>query len=157
VSKEVEMARHLVLLEQGLEDETSIDELRDMAGDGDLHLIVPTTPLSEQEKEFIEVEGVHASMHEGDEAATMANWRLRKATTALEEAGLEGRVDGQVGRADPIDAVEDALSTGDYDRVVIVTSRPGIAGWLHLDTASKIERRVDVPVAQLHAEVKHKS
>lgn len=151
------MPRHLVLLEQGLEDERIIGELRDMAVDGGLHLIVPSSPLSEVEKEFIEVEGHDASLEEGDQAATMANWRLRKATTALEEAGLEGRVDGEVGRAAPIDAVEDALSTGDYDRVVIVTSRPGIAGWLHMDTASKLERRVDVPVTHLEAEAQHKS
>lgn len=146
------MARYLVLLEHTIDD-ANVDELREMSADGSqLHLVVPMRPLTEGDREFIELEGDGDSSE--DPAATMANWRLRNAARELEKAGLAGRVDGEVGRADPIDAVEDALERHDYDGVVVVTSRPGIVGWLHLDTASKIERKVEIPVTHLQAAVK---
>lgn len=149
--------RYLVLLEQKLQDESVVEKLREMHADGaSFQLIVPARPLSEAEKEFIELEVDEASAGE-DHAAVLANWRIRDAVSLLEEAGLAGHVDGEVGRADPIESVEDALSRHDYDGVVIVTSRPGIAGWLHLDTASKLERKLDIPVIHLTANVNQRA
>ncbi len=152
--KEVEMPRYLVLLEQSLQDERIIERLRAMRAEGvSFHLLVPVRPVSEEEKEFIQLE-VDERPDEGDDAAVMARWRLRDAISVLEESGLAGHVDGEVGRSDPIDAVEDALARQHFDQVVIVTSRPGIAGWLHLDTASRIERKLDIPVIHLERNVK---
>lgn len=148
------MARYLVLLEQTLKDEAIIERFHAMHAEGaSFHLLVPVRSLSEQEKEFIALE-VDERPAEGDDAAIMARWRLRDALSVLEESGLAGHVDGEVGRSDPIDAVEDALHGQDFDGVVIVTSRPGIAGWLHLDTASRIERKLDIPVIHLERDVK---
>lgn len=149
--------RYLVLLEQKLQDEAVVDQLRTMGSEGaEFHLLVPARPLSEKEKEFVELE-VAGTPYEGDDAAMLAHWRLRDALALLEESDLAGRVDGEVGRADPIDAADDALDRQDYDGVVVVTSRPGIAGWLHLDTASKLERKLNMPVHHIEANLKQKA
>lgn len=148
------MPRYLVLLEQSLQDETIIERLRAMRAEGvSFHLLVPARAVSEEEKEFIKVE-VEERPDEGDDAAVLAQWRLRDAISVLDESGLAGHVDGEIGRSDPIDAVEDAMSRQHFDQVVIVTSRPGLAGWLHLDTASRIERKLDIPVIHLRRSVK---
>lgn len=147
--------RYLVLLEQKLEDET-VSELRNMdSGEAEFHVLVPARPLSEKEKEFVALEGAGSPDEEGegDETAVLARWRLRDTMNRLDESGFSGHVVGEIGRADPIDAAEDALREQDYDSVVVVTSRPGIAGWLHLDTASKLERKLDIPVRHIEASV----
>lgn len=145
--------RYLVLLEEKLQEET-VSELRKMdSQEAEFHLLVPARPLSEEEKEFValEVAGSPDEEVEGDETAVMARWRLRDTMNRLEGPGFSGQVVGEMGRADPIDAAEDALREQDYDSVVVVTSRPGIAGWLHLDTASKLERKLDIPVHHIEA------
>lgn len=148
------MARHLVLLEQDLHHESVIEEFRAMNADGaDFHVVVPVRPLTEGEEQLIELEMDETSI-EGDHVAEMAQWRLRDAITTLEESGLNGHVTGEVGRADPFDAAVDALAGESYDDVVMVASRPGLAGWLHLDTASKIQRKLDIPVTVLDANTK---
>lgn len=152
--------KYLVLLEQKLQDEAVVSELRNMDSEGaEFHVLVPARPLSEKEKEFVtlEVAGSPDEEGEGDETAVLARWRLRDALALLEQSGFSGQVGGEVGRADPIDAAEDALRQQDYDSVVVVTSRPGIAGWLHLDTASKLERKLDTPVHHIEASVTQKT
>lgn len=151
--------RYLVLLEQKLQHET-VSELRKMdSPEAEFHVVVPARPLSEKEKEFVSLElaGSADEETEGDETAVLARWRLRDTMNRLEESGFSGQVVGELGRADPIDAAEDALRGQDYDSVVVVTSRPGVVGWLHLDTASKLERKLDIPVRHIEASARQRA
>jgi hypothetical protein len=152
------MAKYLVLLEHGLQDESVIEELRELDGAGTaFHLLVPARPVSDADREFIELEMSDDAGIEGDEAAVLASWRLRTSVAQLQDSGFAAHVEGEVGRADPIDAVDDAMGADAYDRVVVVTSRSGIAGWLHLDTASRIERKLDVPVTHLEGNLRQRT
>jgi hypothetical protein len=72
------------------------------------------------------------------------------ARSAKRAAGPEaGRVEAEVGDADPVQAIEDALRQFPADEVLVVT-RPGDeAGWLEQDTAEEASERFGVPVTHL--------
>lgn len=147
------MARCLVLLENTLDDQGVIDELVSMCTDGStLHLVVPMRPISDQDREFVDVEADDTSEEEHP-VTTLANWRLRKALLALQDAGLD-QVDGEIAPADTLGAAQKVVSGDGYDRLVIVTNRTGMTGRLKLDTAGRIGRKADLPVVHLQENAK---
>ena len=76
-----------------------------------------------------------------------AQLRMEAALTALGEAsGAE--VTGEVGDADPIAAMHDVLSSGDFDEIVISTLPKRLSRWLKLDLPSKA-RGFGLPVAHV--------
>jgi hypothetical protein len=62
---------------------------------------------------------------------------LELAVPLLEDAA-GGPVEGIVGSADPMAAVEDAVNTGRYDEVIVSTLPARVSRWLHLDLPRKI-------------------
>ena len=60
-----------------------------------------------------------------------------------------GRVGAEVGDADPVQAIEDALRQFPADEVLVVTRRGDEANWLEQDTAEEASERFGVPVIHL--------
>ncbi len=82
------------------------------------------------------VHGLHRVMDPetgGDEEAQLV---LELALPLLEEAA-GGRVEGLVGDASPLTAIEDAVNAGGFDEIIISTLPARVSRWLHLDLPSK--------------------
>ena len=82
-----------------------------------------------------------------DEARAAAQRRLEASLAALAEEGIEAR--GEVGDADPLQAIEDALRTFGADEIVISTHPPGRSNWLERDVIELARERFDCPIAHV--------
>jgi len=101
-------------------------------------LLVPATP-----------HGVAwaADMDSGGEEAQA---HMAQALERLAGAGLE--VDGMLGDADPIAAVQDAVNAGgQFDAVVVSTLPTHLSRWLKLDLPHRVERTTGLPVQHVEA------
>jgi hypothetical protein len=74
---------------------------------------------------------------------------LRSAVERLRAAGLD--VAGQLGEADPYDAVADVWDPGEYDEILVSTLPPGRSHWLTLDLPTRLEQLAGVRVAHVVA------
>lgn len=132
------MARYLVVANQTLGGDALRGRLEELAGEGpcDIHVLVPASADPTE------------SFH--DEAADLGLARSRL-EQALERFGdLDANVTGEVGDHRPVDAVRDVLRRGEgFDGVIVSTLPAGISRWVRLDTVSRIERAVDVPVEHI--------
>jgi hypothetical protein len=82
------------------------------------------------------VHGLHRVMDPetgGDEEAELV---LELALPLLEEAA-GARVEGIVGDASPLTAIQDAINTQGFDEIIISTLPARVSRWLHLDLPSK--------------------
>ena len=61
-----------------------------------------------------------------------------------------GPVEGKVGDAEALAAIEDAVNLGDYDEIIISTLPLGVSRWLKLDLVSKA-RGLGLPVTHVAA------
>lgn len=77
-------------------------------------------------------------------ALVEAEERLQAAVDLLHEAGIKGR--GEVGDADPLNAVADAHATFTPDIVLISTWPEGSSHWLERDLIDRAREKLDVPV-----------
>ena len=85
-----------------------------------------------------------------DDAVQSARERLAAAVQELHLRGLSAR--GEVGDAEPLNAVEDALSSFRADQIVISTHPPGESHWLEKDIIERARERFDQPVTHLVSE-----
>ena len=84
-----------------------------------------------------------------DEALTRAHERLDRAVTALRRRGVEAR--GEIGDADPLLAIEDALASFPADEIVIATLPAGRSNWIERGLVEKATARFGVPISHLVA------
>ncbi len=82
-----------------------------------------------------------------DGARALAHDRLEESLGALSAAGVEAR--GEVGDADPIQAMDDALRTFGADEIVISTHPPGRSNWLEKKIIARAQERYDVPITHV--------
>jgi hypothetical protein len=82
-----------------------------------------------------------------DGAREAAAARLQAALEALQGAGL--RVRGEIGDADPLQALEDALRSFSADAIVISTHPAGSSNWLERGVVEAARSRFDVPVTHV--------
>jgi hypothetical protein len=82
----------------------------------------------------------------GDEEAELV---LELALPLLEEAA-GARVEGLVGDASPLTAIQDAVNTRGFDEIIISTLPARVSRWLHLDLPSKA-RGLGLPVTTVTA------
>jgi len=82
-----------------------------------------------------------------DEALTRAHERLEPAITALRRRGVVAR--GEIGDADPLLAIEDALVGFPADEIVIATLPPGRSNWIERRLVEKATARFGIPIAHL--------
>lgn len=108
------------------------------SGPASFHLVVPAHP-----------HGLHKVVdpQEGDEGT--AQHTLEEALPALSRAA-GAPVTGNVGDAEPLMAIEDAVNRDRFDEIVISTLPRRVSRWLHLDLVSKA-RGIGLPVTHVEA------
>lgn len=79
-----------------------------------------------------------------DRARAEAQARLEESLAALADEGVRAR--GQVGDADPVQAVEDALRTFGADEIVVSTHPPGRSNWLERGVVERVRERFPCPI-----------
>jgi hypothetical protein len=82
-----------------------------------------------------------------DGARAAAELRLEESLSALAGKGVEAR--GEVGDADPVQAMDDALRTFGADEIVISTHPPGRSNWLEKAVIERAEERYPVPITHV--------
>ena len=82
-----------------------------------------------------------------DDARAAAQRRLDDSLARLAGDGIEAR--GEVGDADPLQAIEDALRTFGPDEVVISTHPEGRSHWLERGIVETARERFDVPITHV--------
>ena len=71
----------------------------------------------------------------------------------LQKLGAE--VDGDVGDANPVKAIDDALSRRKYDEIILSTLPSGVSRWLGQDLSHKVTRKFKGPVTVVTASRSH--
>jgi nucleotide-binding universal stress UspA family protein len=82
-----------------------------------------------------------------DGARANAQARLETSLAALAEEGVEAH--GEVGDADPLQAIEDALRTFGADEIIISTHPPGRSNWLEKEVIAHARERFDLPITHV--------
>ena len=134
------MARYLVVANQTLGGETLLDRLRDAAAEGtcEIHVLVPASADPTQ------------AFHDETVDRQLARKRLHEALNRF--ADLDATVSGEMGDHRPVDAVGDVLRRGErFDRIIVSTLPAGVSRWMRLDSVSRIQRAVNVPVEHIVA------
>jgi GABA permease len=122
-------AHVLVVANLGPTSDELEEALQKRTGEGpaEFRLVVPATP---------HVPGVPDAAVPGiAEGEQEAEEYLEEALEKLRSAGLE--VDGNVGDAEPLAAVEDAINLGSFDEIIISGRSGPVSRGLKLDLASK--------------------
>jgi predicted TIM-barrel enzyme len=82
-----------------------------------------------------------------DPARAQAQARLDATLGRLAEIGVEAH--GQVGDADPLVAIEDAVRLFHPDEIVVSTHPAGRSNWLERGVVEAVRDRYDVPVTHV--------
>ena len=149
------MARYLVVANQTLAGEQLLDEVRRRvaAGPSTFHVIVPNTrsvDVAPLPGGPVPPGSAHVAVEEQDRLATqIAESRLHQALNQLRAEGVQAQ--GELGDADPLTAIGDALHDEQYDEIIISTLPSGISRWLGMDLPKRAERRFNVPVTTVTA------
>ena len=85
-----------------------------------------------------------------DDEITEARRRLEVSIAALAESGIQAT--GDVGEADPVLALEDALRLFPADEVIVVAHPQDHATWLEQDVVERTRREVDIPITVIEIE-----
>ncbi len=118
------------------------EQVRQHAGGGaaEVRVVAPASKISPLKWLF----------SDEDEARTEAEQVAVEAAEQVEEAPtVEGEVEVEVGDADPVLAIQDALATFPADEVIIVTESAADATWIEKDTFQEALQRFNVPVTHL--------
>ena len=171
------MRRYLVVANQTLggEELATAIQTRMAAGDSHFHLLVPATPAGQLDADYLAAtsetaqaaapgsEGLdrrtarHLLEDELDEAShaesgedlgrRLARQRLSHEINRLRDLGAS--VSGEVGVADPLDAVGVVLHRWEFDEVILSTLPGRRSRWLAADLPTRIRRGFKLPVTQV--------
>lgn len=138
------MRRYLVVSNQTLSSEALVDTVRSCqaAGSCQFHVVVPASHGHE-----------HFTWTEGHDRA-VARERLDSTLQRLGEIGAA--VDGEVGDARPLDAIDDAMrGRPPFDEILLFTLPPGVSRWLRQDLPHRVQRHFALPVTHVVVEPAH--
>jgi universal stress protein family protein len=90
-----------------------------------------------------------------DEARAAAEDRLARSIRELERLEIAAR--GEVGDADPLQAIEDALRTFGADMIIISTHPEGRSNWLERGVVSGARERFAVPITHVVVDLEAES
>lgn len=156
------MAHYLIVANQTLAGEKLARTVRDRiergAGDSKFYVVVPMTPV-EKETTAWTPPGEHllappsplpGSFEAVDHARKRSELRLDRMIEDIRSAG--GEAEGEVGSADPVEAVKGVMQHKSFDEVIVSTLPAGISRWLKMDLPSRLSRMTQVPVTTIEAE-----
>jgi hypothetical protein len=167
--------RYLVVANQTLGGEQLLGAIRDhmAAGPCHFHLLVPATAAGDLSPDYL-AEVVEAAPAAGEAALDrqlarqlledeledpghddagedlgrrLARERLRHELTRLRELGAE--VSGEVGVADPIEAIEVVQHRWEFDGIILSTLPGKKSRWLAMDLPARIRRTFKLPVTHV--------
>jgi hypothetical protein len=135
-----EPANVLVVAHQTAATDPLLEAVRERAqrGSARFHLVVPRRPHGLDKV-------ADPEEHGAEEARRVLADALPKLSAA---AGQD--VTGEIGDAEPLLAIQDAVNLGNYDEIIISTLPLGISRWLKLDLISKA-RGLGLPVTHVLA------
>lgn len=153
------VARNLLVANQtlgGVELERKV-RVRIDAGQREYYVLVPMIEPEQEVSSWLPDDpafGVTGQEDRTEDAMQQARerseHRLRRMIDKIESLG--GEADGEVGAADPVDAVKSVLERETFNEVIISTLPAGLSRWLKMDLPSRVERMVDCPVATVEAQ-----
>ena len=149
--------RHMVVANQTLGHEALLRAIRERAASAasEFWLVVPATAVHELAGKSVPMTpmpvmgGVLTVPGPPEEARKLAQDKLQEAIRQLRAAGVTA--DGEVGDADPVCAVRDALSARRFDEIIVSTLPERLSRWLHADLPRRLEHRFHLPVT--HVEI----
>ena len=166
------MRRYLVVANQTLGGEELWAAIRERMAGGDchFHLVVPATPVGQLDpgataaaaetggaegpdrraaRQLLEDELDDADTRESGEdlGRRLARQRMRQELDRMRELGAS--VSGEIGVADPVDAVRVVLHRWEFDEVILSTLPGRRSRWLAADLPTKIRRGFKLPVTQV--------
>jgi hypothetical protein len=80
--------------------------------------------------------GLHRVVDPEDQEVNEAQTVLDLALPLLEDAA-GGHVEGMIGDAEPLSAIQDAVNLHGFDEIIISTLPKRVSRWLHIDLPSK--------------------
>jgi hypothetical protein len=130
--------RILVIANETVGGETLREEIRRRAENYDerVRVICPTL-----------LSRVRFIASDEDDARSKAQERLEHSLSSLREIGVN--CEGEVGEADPLQAIEDALRTFGADEIIISTHPEGRSLWLERGVVQGARERFDVPITHV--------
>ena len=133
------MARYLVVANQTLGGESLTSIIKEHAQEGgQFHVVVPATEPAHDR-------GSTA----GGSGVDVARDRLEEELQRCRVEGIEAT--GEVGAADPMQAIRDALKDNRYAGLIISTLPAGVSRWLHRDLPHRAVRTFKLPVEWVEA------
>ena len=155
----VVMRRCLVVANQTLQAAELRDELRKRvsAGPCSFFVIVPDTKAAQHDP--VAAGGVlpqpgmwwwatyYARPATDEEATAQARERLSVMLDGLGALGVP--VEGDLGSSDPMEAIEKARASRQFDEIIVTTLPQHVSRWLRSDLPHQAERRFGLPVTTI--------
>lgn len=88
---------------------------------------------------------------DADEGIDRAHSRLEESVNEMDRQE-DATVEGEVGEADPLTAIEDALGDFAADEIVVLPSPGGDDLWAEKNLLEEIQKRFDLPVKEIQLE-----
>ena len=134
------MRRYLIVGNQTLASNPLAEKVKDVlaAGPAAFRLVVPATPTHQ-----------HLMWTEGA-AHEVAERNLEAAIALFGDLGAE--INGEVGDANPIQAIHDALRGGSFDEIILSTLPLGLSRWVKQDLPHRVRREFGLPVSHVVGE-----
>ena len=153
------MSRYLVVANQTLQRGELRDELRKRAEAGpcSFYLLVPDTRAAD----YPDVAAMAGVLQPGmtwwmtdyrgpatdAEASAQARQRLGQMLADLAALGVP--VEGELGRARPLEAMEQVCADRQFDEIIVATLPRPLSRWLLADLPHRAERRFGLPVTTI--------
>lgn len=145
------MRRYMIVANQTLGGHELLMAIKERmaAGPSEFWVVVPATPVTHLELgiPMPVMGGVPAIPGTPEEARKLAQSRLDAEIEALTGAGAT--VDGEVGDADPVKAVEAAMASSQFDEIIVATLPVRLSRWLHQDLPRRLEHKTNLPVTHV--------
>jgi cell pole-organizing protein PopZ len=148
------MHRYLVVANQTLGSDELVALVRERTAEGpaEFWLVVPATPVKDLASNAMPIPmpvmgGVSTLPAPPAEARRLAQINLDAAIKNLTAAG--GTVNGTVSDADPMRAVGEAVSSREFDEIIVSTLPPRLSRWLHHDLPARLQHDFHLPVTHL--------
>ena len=130
--------RILVVANETVGGATLVDEIHRRAEGVDEHVLVVSPALNSPLKHWVSDE---------DGARAAAAERLQQSLVRLRALGVNA--EGEVGDADPLQAIEDALRTFGADEIIISTHPEGRSHWLERGVVDAARERFSPPITHV--------